>query len=249
MSEAMVRASGGFSRENLATARAEGKQEGIDETKVGNATLNDVLNGKTFTNSDAVGVEGRMPNNGNYNIQLLERNQTATIPGGFHSGNGRVTVKAPTARKTLTSAQTGVTSLAPYDYADVDASAVYNAGRGVAINSGASEITHCMCDHLAVDEDVQSAITNNTAYTLEAVITAVCSRPRGDGYCDPVIQITNATDVAYRSAQYSDTSVTTNVSIATRVCKIAAGVTSQFKITAQNKGGALSFTVHTKKAV
>lgn len=94
MSETMVRASGGFSLANMAQARAEGKAEGIAETKVGTAQLNDVLAEKTFTNSTAVGVTGTMPNNGGNNIVLGASGVTATIPRGYYNGNGSIDATA-----------------------------------------------------------------------------------------------------------------------------------------------------------
>ena len=107
MAEEMVRASGGFSRANMAQARAEGKAEGVAETRVGTAQLSDVLIGKTFTNNTAVGVTGTMPNNGGNDIILGASGVTAVIPRGYYNGNG-----------------------------SIDATAVYNAGRTAGYSQG-----------------------------------------------------------------------------------------------------------------
>ncbi len=59
----------------------------------GNATVGDVLNGKTFSNGTQVGLTGNMPNNGAIN-QTLNAGGSYTIPKGYHNGSGKVTANS-----------------------------------------------------------------------------------------------------------------------------------------------------------
>ena len=55
----------------------------------GNAVASDVLQGKTFSNSNAVGIFGSMPNVGKRVITPTTFNRP--IPRGYHNGSGWVT--------------------------------------------------------------------------------------------------------------------------------------------------------------
>ena len=56
----------------------------------GNATAENVLADKTFSNDDDTGITGTMPNRGAVN-KTLALNETYTIPKGYHNGTGKVT--------------------------------------------------------------------------------------------------------------------------------------------------------------
>ena len=55
----------------------------------GNATVSEVLAGKTFSNSSGVGLVGTMANNGAIS-QTLNAGGSYTVPAGYHNGSGRV---------------------------------------------------------------------------------------------------------------------------------------------------------------
>lgn len=57
---------------------------------VGNADPSDVLQGKTFSKTGAIGLTGTMPDRGAVN-HSLPINGTYTIPDGYHNGSGKVT--------------------------------------------------------------------------------------------------------------------------------------------------------------
>lgn len=59
----------------------------------GNATTEDVLSGKTFTNSDGVEYTGAMTNNG-AKTASLNCGGSYTIPAGYHNGSGKVTANS-----------------------------------------------------------------------------------------------------------------------------------------------------------
>ena len=62
----------------------------IGPTPTGDAVVADVLAGKTFSNAQAIGLEGTMTNNGAVS-QTLTPGQSYTIPAGYHNGLGTVT--------------------------------------------------------------------------------------------------------------------------------------------------------------
>ena len=59
----------------------------------GNATVADVLKGKTFSNSSDIEITGTMENRGAIN-KTLNAGGSYTIPAGYHNGSGKVTAKS-----------------------------------------------------------------------------------------------------------------------------------------------------------
>ena len=59
----------------------------------GDATVADVLKGKTFSNGTQVGLTGTMENRGAIN-QTLNAGGSYTIPAGYHNGSGKVKVNS-----------------------------------------------------------------------------------------------------------------------------------------------------------
>ena len=57
---------------------------GVSATKKGNATASQVLDGRTFTNSSSVNIEGTMPNRGALNWS--SSNTTKSVSAGYYSG-------------------------------------------------------------------------------------------------------------------------------------------------------------------
>ncbi len=67
----------------------------------GNATVADVLSGKTFSNSSSVGLTGTMANRGAIN-QTLNAGGSYTIPAGYHNGSGKVTANSLSSQTSAT---------------------------------------------------------------------------------------------------------------------------------------------------
>lgn len=248
MAETMVRASGGYSKQNLDDAKRTGYENGIAEAKRGTtAEPNHVLDGMIFTTYDAVRTYGRMPNRGATNIVVPNRlsnpNNPTKIPAGYHNGNGEVTVAAPSGTKTLAANQISNVDLTPYDYKYVDASAVYEAGKSAGVVSTGENV-----NDLAKDESYTFPIINSSNYSMDIILSASLSRPRGDGYSRPAISVPNATQKSHESAEYSSTNVQTNVSMAVDVYTIPARTTVYATITATEKAGVLSYSIVRKSA-
>lgn len=62
-------------------------------TPTGDAVVADVLAGKTFSNANAVGLEGTMTNNGAVS-QTIAPGQSYIIPAGYHNGYGSVSASS-----------------------------------------------------------------------------------------------------------------------------------------------------------
>lgn len=65
------------------------------KTGSGNAVVEDVLSGKTFTNSTGNELTGTMTNRGAVTSTLTSQNAQYTIPSGYHNGSGTVKVTFP----------------------------------------------------------------------------------------------------------------------------------------------------------
>ena len=100
----------------------------------GNATVADVLSGKTFTNDDGVEYAGTMTNNGavSKSITPSTSSQSYTIPKGYHDGAGKVTVAAAP-----TSLINGDATAANVLYGKTFFSDSYTAKTGSMTNNGA----------------------------------------------------------------------------------------------------------------
>lgn len=242
MAEEMVRASGGFSRQDLRDAHDTGVNEGKAAAKSGNdAEVGHVLYGKKFTTYDAINAEGRMPNRGRTDIQLASRFSTQMIPAGYHNGQGVVYVADPSGTRRL-DADDIVLDLTPYDFKYVDATDVYKAGKSAGVISVLKTVTV----DLNQNESISEQIINRSGFPQSVVIVASLARPRGDGYSTPRITASNATLVSHTTAQHSSEARQTNVAMATDVYTLGTGQTMQYGVFADNKPGVLSLMVLTK---
>ena len=69
------------------------------------AAASDVLAGKIFVTSSGAVTTGEMPNNGAVNKTLTAQEQNYTIPKGYHSGTGSVSISPESKTATPTKAQ------------------------------------------------------------------------------------------------------------------------------------------------
>lgn len=78
--------------QNIATVGTSKYNDGVTATKKGTAIAENVLAGKTFTNSSGVDIAGTMVNQG-AKTATLDAGGSYTIPAGFHNGSGKITAK------------------------------------------------------------------------------------------------------------------------------------------------------------
>lgn len=86
-------------------------ENGIDVSDA-NATVSDVLSGKTFYAVDDTKKTGTMPNHGTVSTDITTKAQEVTIQQGYHSGSGKVKISATEQAKIIASnIKSGVTIL------------------------------------------------------------------------------------------------------------------------------------------
>ena len=111
----------------------------------GNAAVSEVLAGKTFSNSNGVGLVGTMANNGAINANL-NAGQSHTIPAGYTTG-GRVTANSLASQTvgtaTANNLSNGVTAWVngvKITENGTDVNNSYNSGHSAGYNEGSSEV-------------------------------------------------------------------------------------------------------------
>lgn len=60
----------------------------------GNATKDQVLNGKTFSNDEGTGLAGTMPNKTGWSASLNNSTRSVTVPKGYHDGTKTVSISS-----------------------------------------------------------------------------------------------------------------------------------------------------------
>lgn len=143
------------------------------------ATAPDVLSGKVFVTAAGAVTTGTMANNGAVNKTLTAQEQSYTIPAGYHSGTGSVSISPesktakptksqqtinPTAGKVLTSV---IVEAIPAQYVDTS-SATATADQildGATAFVGGELVEGTMANNGAVTETLDAA---TTSYTVPA---------------------------------------------------------------------------------
>jgi hypothetical protein len=77
------------------------------QNPTGDAVAADVLSGKTFSNANGINLTGTMTNRGTVTQTLNTSTTSYTIPKGYHSGSGKVSISTQT--KTVTSSRSAQT--------------------------------------------------------------------------------------------------------------------------------------------
>ena len=143
------------------------------------AVAGDVLSGKIFVTSSGAVTTGEMPNNGAVNKTLTAQEQNYTIPKGYHSGTGSVSISpesktatpakaqqtiSPTAGKVLTSVVVEPIPAQYVDTSDATATAAQILDGATAYVDG-EMVEGTMPNNGAVTETLNTA---TTSYTVPA---------------------------------------------------------------------------------
>ncbi len=80
-----------------------------EKQATGNATVADVLENKTFSNSSEVGLTGTMPNRGAV-TQSLNAGGSYTIPAGYHNGSGKIIANSLSSQTSATATAANILS-------------------------------------------------------------------------------------------------------------------------------------------
>lgn len=147
------------------------------------AVAADVLAGKTIVTANGTEVPGTMPNNGavTHKLDATSNNQSYTIPAGYHSGSGAVTITletknatptksaqtiTPTNGKVLSSVSVAAIPSAYQDVSSVDAtSADVMAGKTIVLADG-TEVSGDIIDRGTVTATIDGLTT--LTYTIPA---------------------------------------------------------------------------------
>ena len=146
-----------------------------------NAGAGDVLTGKIIVGADGSVIAGTMANNGAVNTSLNATTVTYTIPKGFHSGSGKVTITLETKSVTPTKATQEITptsgkvlskvTVAPIpdayqDVTGVTATAADVLDNKYIVDKTGAKIEGTMVDRGSVTATIDGLTT--TSYTIPA---------------------------------------------------------------------------------
>ena len=146
------------------------------------AAAGDVLATKIFVTSTGAVTAGTMPNNGTVSktLDATSNNQSYTVPAGYHSGSGTVSITLETKSATPTTSSQDITPTSgkvlskvtvnpiPDEYQDVSnvdaAAGDVLSGKTIVIADG-TEVTGTMTNNGAVSKTLD-ATTSNQSYTV-----------------------------------------------------------------------------------
>lgn len=149
-----------------------------------NAAAGDVLSGKVIVDATGASVTGTMANNGavSKTLDATTGNQSYTVPGGYHSGAGKVQIvlenksatptKAsqditPTSGKVLSKVTVAAIPAAYQDVTNVDAVAGDVLAGKMIVAADGTEVEGTMTNRGAVSKTLDAS-TGNQSYTVPA---------------------------------------------------------------------------------
>lgn len=148
------------------------------------ATAGDVLTGKVYTTADGKITTGTMPNNGAVSKTLDSTTTSYTVPAGYHSGTGKVSITTETKTATPTKTAQDITPTSGKVLSKVTVAAIPAAYQDV---TGVTATADKVLDGSAfVDSDgtvVDGTMANNGAVTA-ALNTTTTSYTVPAGYHD-----------------------------------------------------------------
>lgn len=146
------------------------------------AAAGDVLAGKVIVNASGTAVTGTMPNNGavSKTLDATTNNQSYSVPSGYHSGSGTVSITletksatpsvasqdiVPTTGKVLSKVTVAAIPSKYQDVTSVDAAAGDVLAGKIIVGSDGSQITGTMTNNGAVSKTLD-ATSGNQSYTV-----------------------------------------------------------------------------------
>lgn len=130
------------------------------------AGAGDVLTGKVYVTSDGTVTTGTMPNNGAVSKNLDVTAITYTIPKGFHSGTGEVTITLEEKTVTPTKSAQTITPTSGKVLSKVTVGAIPAAYQDVTnVDAGAGDVLAGKTIVDATGKEIEGTMTNNGAKT------------------------------------------------------------------------------------
>jgi hypothetical protein len=131
-----------------------------------NTAAGDVLTGKVYVTADGTVTTGTMPNNGAVNKTLDVTVITYTIPKGYHSGSGKVTITLEEKSVTPTKSAQTITPTAGKVLSKVSVAAIPDEYQDVTnVDATAADVLAGKTIVDATGEEVEGAMPNNGAKT------------------------------------------------------------------------------------
>lgn len=135
------------------------------ESPTGNAIEAEVLAGKTFSNDDGTDKVGTMANNGAVTQSLNTGRTSYTIPEGYHSGSGSVSITTQEKTATPTTSSQAITPDSGKVLSKVTVNAIQTQAKTVTAGTAAASVTPDSGKYL-------SKVTYNPTPTQEKTITS-----------------------------------------------------------------------------
>lgn len=146
------------------------------------AGANDVLVNKTIVNASGIAVPGAMPNNGSVAETVDTVKGEYTIPKGYHSGSGKVTVKSGTKSVTPSTSQQLVFGDNNAYLTSVTISAIPSKYKDVSGVTTTADKVLAGSEYIDADGTLtQGAMTNQGSHkaTMDGISTTSMSIPKG----------------------------------------------------------------------
>jgi hypothetical protein len=147
-----------------------------------NVTAPDVLTRKIIVLADGTVATGTMPNNGAVTKNLDATTITYTIPKGYHSGNGKVSITLETKTVTPTKATQTITPTDGKVLSSVKVNPIPSQYQDVSgVNAGSADVLAGKIIVNAQGEEVEGSMPNNgvIAKTIDGITTTTATIPAG----------------------------------------------------------------------
>ena len=146
------------------------------------ATADKVLTGSIFVNSDGTEVEGTMPNRGAVSQSLSTTTTSYTVPAGYHSGTGKVSITLETKTATPTKSTQNITPSNGKVLSKVTVNAIPDAYQDVTgVTASAANVLEGFNIVSKTGEVVEGAMANNGSVSgsIDGLTTTSKTIPAG----------------------------------------------------------------------
>ena len=152
----------------LSDVTVEAIPENYQDVSSVTATENDVLTGKIFVGPDGVAKAGTMANNGAVAKKLTAADPAYTVPKGYHSGQGAVSIEPEAKSATPTKAQQTISPTEGKVLSTVTVEPIPAAYQDVTpVTAGAADVLTGKTIVAATGEPVAGSMANNGAINKE----------------------------------------------------------------------------------
>ena len=156
--------------------------ENYNDTTNVTATEADVLANKIIVNADGETVAGTMPNNGAVSQTLSTTTTSYTVPKGYHSGSGKVSITVETKTATPSKSSQSITPTTGKVLSKVTVAAIPDAYQDVTgVTAAAANVLDGKVFVDATGAEVEGTMANNgsASNSIDGLTTTSVSIPAG----------------------------------------------------------------------